>query len=202
MHRERPHPYDYLIYPDDGLWDIALGLALLVFAGGAAVDLAPLAIALVPVIAAAAIGAKYRLVRPLAPVAAVDPTTGSGSRLPLWLGLVIIVMLGLVFPILSMTSGAPRRLVEDLGLLPFALSLGIALAILAPLCPRWNLYAGMIVTLSALALLLKWEAWVELLLSGVVITAVGIVTLLRFLRDHPGKATSAEPNRAAPTLTE
>ncbi|MDQ4044140.1 MAG: hypothetical protein M3173_01630, partial [Chloroflexota bacterium] len=181
----------------DGLWDIALGLSILTFALGSAIDVAFLPILVIPVLTVVIWIAKRRFAA-LHPPRPVIAERIEGRRTSLWTGVAIVVVLGYLIPIVSMAGRNGDSLLWDVRRMPVGLALAAGVAIIGPLNWWWYLYAGVIGSVTMIAWLLEWPAWAEFGISGNAILVAGAFILRRFATSGAAADTASPRNSHAP----
>jgi hypothetical protein len=185
----------YRAVNQDGLFDLGLGLGLLLIAGWfalerfAEVQMTGVFAILPMVILFLVRGMRKRYTYPR--VGYANLKTGP-VRLGLMIGLLVTILLVLAtFLAFQFTSlRVPRSI---LGYLPTFLGLlgvgGLAYFTYRTGYPRYLVYAGLVLALLAIVFLLRAEAIFTFIVPAAVVGAVmlvtGIATFIRFLRAHP-----------------
>ena len=175
----------------DGIWDIALGLSVGTFALAAVVDVGWLPLFLAPAPFAFAWLIKSRIgSMPLESLSSMH-VDSDAHRTSLWIGVAIIILLGLLIPMQSMASNNGEALLADVRRIPAGLALASCVAIIGPLQPRWYWHAGTIATLILTGWVFHWPSWADFSVAGVIILITGVFAFEpRFLQDRKDSAGS------------
>jgi hypothetical protein len=190
-------PKQYVLYLDDGIWDIGLGLLLVSIAVLSVVDMPWMASIWLYPLGLLTVGAKRLITGPR--LADVDLDSGKvakpGMALAAMLAVAVMVLLfGAFFAVESggrlwWTSIALRRAIVTtlLALIP-----GGSLAGLAYLLGCGRLYVHALLTAAAISGATVLQSTTPLLLGGTAIMLIGVAYLIAFLRRHP-RLTERKP---------
>ncbi len=193
-----PRREAYMTYYQDGLWDMAIGLFLLVCALGFARDSLPVAAITVLLAEPAVRSAKKYLVVPrLGPseLMAGQLTPAPMRRVVLAIVTLVLGLLVLLRALSPVLPVAVVAFVRSLGVLPVGAVLAAVLAVFAALyrTPRWLGYAVAVLLVFASGPLLDSPDWLVFAVSGGIVLLGGVLVLRRFLDQHHLPTPSTQP---------
>lgn len=189
----------YLPFLHDGIWDLALGLALI----GVALDLlwGPPGTSAVLVIAAIILvpGLKKAFTLPRLGYVKFSPErelTEKRKKAGLTVFFTITAVLGMVVFYAYAGDAAWQRWIRSLGLLPLGFVVALTAFILGILYQvrRCLVYAVMALAAFTATHVFQLHPWFHFIVLGVTLTVVGAVLLTRFVTRYPRRAREVDGN--------
>lgn len=180
----------YFSYHEDGLWDIFLGLFFIAMGLLFYFDIESF-LAIIPacfIVPFMAIKKSFALSRLGYVVFSDERRTGEKNK---YLLMVILGLFGLYFGVMIFFTAAGGRAIYDfLNILPVnPIAIFIAIVVMTVTAVfgiwRFTIYSFLIIIIFFIGDILGDEIIVPSILTGIIILAIGVVILVRFMRKYP-----------------
>jgi len=180
----------YMAYHQDGLWDIALGIAFLVMGLVILFDKAVFGIILFPIFIPLGMSFKKSITLPRLGYAKFSPQRQKKeqkAKARMAILFTFTFLAGLVAFWGYMGGSDLQQLIRDLKLIPFGAVLALSAGVIGALLSIWRLimYGVIILTLFIAGHFLQSDPSAYMIAIGVIILICGIIMMIRFMKKYP-----------------